>query len=59
MTQNTLFVNQRLKTLYVMEFLWIIMKDPKKNIKKNALGEEILARQLKIAERQAIVVGLN
>ena len=29
-----------------------------KNI-KNALGEEILARQLKIAERQAIVVGLN
>ena len=29
-----------------------------KNI-KNALGEEILARQLKIAERQAIFVGLN
>ena len=58
MTQNTLFVNQRLKTLYVMEFLWIIIKEQKKNI-KNALGEEILARQLKIAERQAIVVGLN
>ena len=58
MTQNTLFVNQRLKTLYFTEFLWIIMKDPKKN-KKKALGEEILARQLKIAERQAIFVGLN
>ena len=34
MTQNTLFVNHRLKTLYFMEFLWIIMKDPKKKHKK-------------------------
>ena len=54
MTQNTFYVSQRYKTLYFMDFMVAEEKKP-----KNALGEQILDRQLKIEERQAIFGGLN